>query len=84
MLGLQRMERLINPVLASILAGYVALSCPQILVVNQSTERWNSFDQMSLRKTEVRCREKYPDAPCLVKFTKRAPMTYWAICGKER
>ena len=68
------------PIIVSLV---IASSCPKTIVVNESDEAWNSKDQQSLEHATKRCAEKFPDAPCLKKFTKKEPQVYWAICGAK-
>lgn len=61
-----------------------ALSCPDVVLINQNKEPWNDFDAKVIESARARCIEIYPDAPCLKKFYKRpTEQSYWAICGKE-
>ena len=62
----------------------LALGCPTTMVTNESTEAWNKQDQSNMNHAIKRCAEKFENSPCLIKFTKRAPQTYWAICGAKR
>ena len=67
-----------------ILIIYLALSassCPVTIVENR-TSVWNEYDQETLDRATLRCKEIYPDAPCLKKFTKKDELAYAAICGK--
>lgn len=61
----------------------IAGSCPKTIVINDSSEAWNDKDQQALDSATKRCKEKFPDAPCLKKFWKKEPQTYWALCGAE-
>ena len=60
----------------------VALSCPNTKVINE-TKAWNYQDALTLGKAVNRCKEIYPEAPCLKKFIKKGDNRYWAICGKK-
>lgn len=59
------------------------LACLATIMINQSSEAWNKHDRKILESASKRCVVKFPDSPCLVRFVKRAPRTYWAICGAE-
>jgi hypothetical protein len=65
---------------------YVVLQiqCPFTKVINESNEEWNMTDKKALDRARSVCAtdERYTDTPCLVKFFKREPMTYAALCGK--
>jgi len=37
-----------------------------------------------LKSAQKRCKEIYPEAPCLVKLIKKEELLYNAICGKKR
>lgn len=55
--------------------------CPKTEIV---AKNWNQTDGNTLIRAQSRCVELYPASPCLVKFIKRGPENYWAICGKPR
>jgi len=59
----------------------LALSCPEIVVVNTSGLEWNAVDQDTLMSAKSRCVKIYPDAPCLKWFRKYDFQAYDAICG---
>lgn len=61
----------------------VALSCPQTILINHTTEAWNDFDYKTLDSAKVRCGQIYEDAPCVKKFYKRGDQSYWVICGQK-
>lgn len=64
-----------------ILLVTLALNCPIPEVENYSDEPWNDKDQKSYEKAINRCAEKYERSPCLTRFHKTKPLTYWIICG---
>lgn len=54
--------------------------CPKV-VVNNHTKKWTRNDQKVLDKANLRCKEIYPDAPCLKRFDKLDENRYTAVCG---
>lgn len=53
------------------------------IMINNTDEPWNNRDKQSLKRAKYVCRVEYGPrgAPCLKRFIKREPLTYWAICG---
>lgn len=60
------------------------LACAIVLVLNQSSESWNTMDEANLTIAKTRCEELDKRAPCLLTFTKVETLTYRAICGEKR
>jgi hypothetical protein len=60
------------------------LVCPDTIVINKSKLEWNSVDYKNMLVAKSRCVEHYPEAPCLVVFTKTGFQSYRAICGEIR
>lgn len=56
------------------------LSCPLPKVENK-TNTWDKQDQEALLTATSRCKEIYPDAPCLKMFRKADEGIYSALCG---
>ncbi|NDG26888.1 MAG: hypothetical protein EB120_06915 [Proteobacteria bacterium] len=54
--------------------------CPETVVVNR-TKTWTKNDQRAINRAKWRCKEIYPDAPCLKRFDKIEEMRYNALCG---
>jgi hypothetical protein len=61
-----------------------ALMCPAPLIVDQTNGIWTDKDKENQKAATEHCVDFYPKSPCLVKFIKRAPLTYWAICGRSK
>jgi hypothetical protein len=61
-----------------------ALACPKVELVNKSKEDVNYRDMENVSVASKRCKHHFPKSPCLVKFTKTAPLTYKALCGAKR
>lgn len=58
-----------------------ARACEKTIIDNQ-TKEWNNQDQVILERALKRCKELFPDAPCLKRFIKRDSTTYRAVCGQ--
>lgn len=61
----------------------VLVSCAMTIIINL-TSQWTDDDIAALRRAKVACKEKYHDAPCLKRFTKKKTRTYQALCGEEK
>lgn len=59
-----------------------ALVCPKPRVIDTVAAPWTDFDTQSFERAQKRCKEKYPNSPCLKRFERTAPLTYIAICGR--
>lgn len=57
------------------------LICAATLIFNTKSS-WSQEDDKNLLQAQKRCEQIYPDAPCLVRFYKREPQVYWAVCGE--
>lgn len=57
--------------------------CAAIILINM-TANWSDFDESTLNRAKIRCKQLYKDAPCLKKFTKKNKNTYRAICGEYK
>lgn len=70
--------------LSLLFVAFITLgACPKPVMINQSDEVWKDIDYENFEKAKVRCKEKFENSPCLKKFIKRQPLTYWVICGGE-
>ena len=58
--------------------------CPDTEIQVATAEEWSKDDQRNLDIARQRCGEKFPRSPCVVKFTRYAPLRYSAICGAAR
>ena len=58
----------------------VALVCLAPLIIN-NTDSWSDRDSQVVIDAGKRCAEKYPDAPCVKYFLKKAEQDYHVICG---
>ena len=56
--------------------------CVEVEIINL-TNTWKPVDEANLRAAKNSCQFRYPDAPCLTKFTKLDERSYFAMCGKE-
>jgi hypothetical protein len=61
----------------------ITLLCSQTKLIGFE-QGMTSDDRTSLKSATGRCKEIYPDAPCLKVFEKRSERAYRAICGKEK
>lgn len=57
--------------------------CPKTIVHNSSPEPWNEKDDVVLNSSKRRCRNHFPEDPCLIVLYKNAIDSYSAICGKH-
>lgn len=60
---------------------HLALACPATVLV---PPRLAPEDRPAYRTALTGCARHFPDSPCLVRFERRAPLTYWATCGGHR
>lgn len=51
--------------------------------IENHTKTWTKQDQASFERATVRCKELYPDYPCLKKFIKVEEHRYKVKCGKD-
>lgn len=58
----------------------ILMCCTQVLSYNS---KWSKQDQEHLTIARSRCKEIYPNSPCLTKFQKTEELVYRAICGKN-
>lgn len=65
-----------------ILVAVNVIGCPQPVVENRSAS-WTKQDQQTYNHASFRCREIYPEAPCMKLFRKKDDSTYNVICGKK-
>jgi len=63
-------------------AGFVAPVTDQTVIVNETSEDWNSDDQSGLETATNGCARLYKYAVYLKKFIKHKPRNYYAICGE--
>ncbi len=56
-------------------------TCPKVVIENRTDEPFNSIDKWNLSIALKRCKQLYKNSPCLVKFIKKAPGAYGAVCG---
>ena len=54
----------------------------QTVIVNETSEDWNSDDQSALETATNGCARSYKYAVCLKRFIKHEPGNYYAICGE--
>lgn len=60
------------------------LSCPQVIMVNETVKPWNKRDYQILRQVKKRCGEIYNDAPCVKLFKKYGDgHDYSVVCGAK-
>lgn len=62
----------------------VALSCPNVKMLNRTEYAWNQHDRETLAFAQKRCAQLYPEAPCLKVFRKRGKQDYSVLCGRKR
>lgn len=60
---------------------FVAM-CGNTEIINTSNHKWNDFDQQTLERAKIRCRQLYPKSPCVKTFLKWDIRDYKVICGK--
>lgn len=60
---------------------YLSLSCPPTLLEDLTDLKWTDIDQISFEFAKQRCPEIFPEAPCLIRFSKREFQVYHAVCG---
>ena len=63
-------------------AGSVIPVTDQTVIVNGTSEDWNSDDQSGLETATNGCARLYKYAVYLKKFIKHKPRSYYAICGE--
>ena len=54
----------------------------QTVIVNETSEDWNSDDQSNLEAATNGCARLYKYSVYLKKFIKHKPRSYYAICGE--
>ncbi len=62
----------------------VTPSFNQTVVVNETSEDWNSDDQLNLEAAINGCARLYKYAVYLKRFIKHEPGKYFAICGEAQ
>ena len=70
-----------NYFMIELLAIYLAISCPNVKMINRTAFPWNDHDQEVKQSCEKRCPQLYEDAPCLKQFIKYDKQDYDCICG---
>lgn len=60
------------------------LSCLVPVVINLSTDVWESIDFHNLKSASIRCGEIYKKSPCVAKFVKVKDRTYHIYCGEKK
>jgi hypothetical protein len=60
-----------------------ALHCPAPTIENK-TWKWVPRDEEMVRVATRRCKEEYPNSPCLVRFVKIAEGRWSAVCGSPK
>ncbi len=61
---------------------FVPPSTNQTVIVNETSEDWNSDDQLNFEAATNGCARLYKYAVYLKTFIKHEPRTYYAICGE--
>ena len=61
-----------------------SVSCKPTTIHDALGFGWTKRDQLALVTAQRRCPTLYPNSPCLIRFYRRAPLTYWAVCGASR
>lgn len=61
----------------------LALSCPNVVMLNTSHYPWNKYDYSMLSQAKVRCGQIYKGNQCVKLFKKFDFQSYSVICGKE-
>ena len=61
----------------------LALSCPQIKMINKTVYPWNENDHVVLDSSLKSCAKFYTRSPCLKIFTKIDKQDYRVICGMK-
>lgn len=62
---------------------YAALSCGIPTIENRSW-KWTPRDEEMVRVATRRCKEEYPNNPCLVRFVKISEGRWSAVCGAPK
>jgi hypothetical protein len=65
------------------LLAFVAMSCPQVIMINRTNFEWNEHDRVTKATCSRRCPELYPEAPCLKRFIKLDKQDYYCGCGEK-
>lgn len=52
-------------------------------VVTNKTNVWNDIDEKQLNFSKKRCKQLYPESPCLSRFIKMEENVYRAFCKEE-
>jgi len=63
-------------------AFYLALSCPEPKIINDTKYPWNAHDKETEETCQKRCPDLYTDAICLKTIRKYDKQDYDCICGK--
>jgi hypothetical protein len=62
----------------------IMTGCPKTSTINISGLPWNKDDSENRKHAQMRCGQKFPDAPCLITLVKVDEQIYRAICGDQR
>lgn len=60
------------------------LSCPQIKMINRTSDSWNTQDYNHLKTAQKRCGEIYSKSPCVKVFIKRSISDYSVTCSEVK
>lgn len=71
---------MIVPVTVSV---FMAMACPTTKLAGFN-KPMNKQEIQLFSQAKKRCKEIYPEAPCLKRFEKHGEQNFWAICGKAK
>ena len=60
------------------------LICTAPQMINTSNEAWNTKDYKTLQISQKRCKQLYPEAPCVKLFHKTEPRVYRVLCKGQK
>jgi hypothetical protein len=59
-------------------------SCPDTIIVNESSHEVNNHDKATMKSCQERCELHYPGYPCLKTFViKPEPNNYYCVCSAK-
>lgn len=60
----------------------LALSCPNVVMLNTSKYPWNDYDHSMLTQAKLRCGQIYKGSSCVKLFKKFDVNSYSIVCGE--
>lgn len=61
----------------------IKAACPSPEILVYTYEDWSRTDERALERATSRCRDFYPNSPCLKRFERMEQHRYRAVCASE-